>query len=61
MWPSDTLNVLEQDSLYKNAWHDLVSAQNHAESMVAPLIVNVYITCHAALNAIYSMYVSNSV
>ena len=31
---------------------DLVSAQNHAEAKVAPLITNVYIPCFAALNAI---------
>ena len=34
--------------------HDLVSPQNHAEDMIAPLTSNVYITHHAALNAIAS-------
>ena len=33
-------------------WHDFASAQNHVEAMVAPLTANVYIICHAALNAI---------
>ena len=29
--------------------HNLVSAQNHAENMVAPITANICITCHATL------------
>ena len=32
--------------------HDLVSAQNHAEDVVAPLTFNVCIMRHTALNSI---------
>ena len=40
--------------------HNLVSAQNDAEDMVAPLTINVCITHHAALNAITCSYMSNN-
>jgi len=58
MWPSGTWNILNKAVCKKKrdkSWHNLVSAQNHAEAMVVPLITNVYTTCNAALNTIACM------
>ena len=52
---SHNIPCLHVTSLLKRcdmSQHNLVSAQDHAEDMVAPLTANIYITCHAALNTL---------